>query len=161
MPYEPSDKIGALTDAELATFLAEPWNGRLATITPEGWPYVAPVWYEFERDPRAFLVVGRERAQWIAHIRVNSRVAFHVADDLHAHHTRVQVQAEARILEGPIAPAASPTLLELTHRLSRRYLGPDGLRYAEHTIQRPRVLVRLEPVSWTTWTGREWHPRYR
>ena len=50
MPYEPSDKIGALTDAELATFLAEPWNGRIATITPEGWPYVAPVWYEFERD---------------------------------------------------------------------------------------------------------------
>jgi nitroimidazol reductase NimA-like FMN-containing flavoprotein (pyridoxamine 5'-phosphate oxidase superfamily) len=98
MPYEPSDTIGALTDAELATFLAEPWNGRLATITPEGWPYVAPVWYEFERDRRAFLVVGRERAQWIAHIRVNPRVAFHVADDLHAQHTRVQVQAHARIL---------------------------------------------------------------
>jgi hypothetical protein len=88
-------------------------------------------------------------------------VAFHVADDLHAQHTRVQVQAHARILEGPIAPAASPTLLELTHRLSRRYLGPDGPRYAEHTLQRPRVLVRLGPVRWTTWTGREWHPRYR
>jgi hypothetical protein len=43
MTYEPSDKIGALTDAELATFLDEPWNGRLATIAPEGWPYVAPV----------------------------------------------------------------------------------------------------------------------
>jgi nitroimidazol reductase NimA-like FMN-containing flavoprotein (pyridoxamine 5'-phosphate oxidase superfamily) len=83
MPDEPSDTIGALTDAALATFLAEPWNGRLATITPAGWPYVAPVWYEFERDRRAVLVVGRERAQWIAHLRVNPRVAFHVADDLH------------------------------------------------------------------------------
>ena len=38
MTYEPSDKIGALTDAELARFLDEPWNGRIATITPEGWP---------------------------------------------------------------------------------------------------------------------------
>jgi nitroimidazol reductase NimA-like FMN-containing flavoprotein (pyridoxamine 5'-phosphate oxidase superfamily) len=56
MPYEPSDTIGALTDAELATFLAEPWNGRLATITPEGWPYMAPVWYEFERDRRGYRV---------------------------------------------------------------------------------------------------------
>jgi hypothetical protein len=73
----------------------------------------------------------------------------------------VQVQATARILEGPIAPTASPTLLELTHRLSRRYLGPDGPRYAEKTLGRPRVLVRLEPVSWTSWTGQEWHPRYR
>ena len=28
-------------------------------------------------------------------------------------------------------------------------------------LGRPRVLVRLEPVRWTTWTGQEWHPRYR
>ena len=137
MTYEPSEKIGTLTDAELATFLEEPWNGRIATITPEGWPYVAPVWYEFERAARTFLVVGRERAQWIGHIRENPHVAFHVADDLHAHHTRVQVQGTARILEGPIAPTASPTLLELTHRLSRRYLGPDGPRYAREDPRPP------------------------
>jgi PPOX class probable F420-dependent enzyme len=159
--YRPSEEIGGLTDVELAKFLDEPWNGRIATITPEGWPYVAPVWYEFEPPGRTFLVVGRERARWIAHVRANPRVAFHVADDGHAHHTRVQVQAHARLLEGPVAPRASATLLELTHRLSRRYLGPDGPRYAERTLDRPRVLVRLEPVAWTTWTGQEWHPRYR
>jgi hypothetical protein len=67
----------------------------------------------------------------------------------------------AVFLEGPVAPTASPALLELTHRLSRRYLGPDGPRYAERTIGRPRVLVRLEPVTWSSWTGQEWHPRYR
>jgi nitroimidazol reductase NimA-like FMN-containing flavoprotein (pyridoxamine 5'-phosphate oxidase superfamily) len=161
MAYRPSEKIGALSDAEVVRFLAEPWNGRIATIGLEGWPYVAPVWYEFEPDRRTFLVVGRERARWIAHIRIDPRVAFHVADDVHAQHTRVQVQATARLLEGPIAPTSSPTLLDLTHRLARRYLGPDGPRYAERTLGRPRVLVRLEPVAWTTWTGGEWHPRYR
>jgi len=36
MPYEPSDTIGALPDAELATLLDEPWNGRIATITARG-----------------------------------------------------------------------------------------------------------------------------
>jgi len=159
--YRPSEQIGALSEAEVARFLAEPWNGRIATIGPDGWPYVAPVWYEFEPDRRTFLVVGRERARWIAHIRTDPRVAFHVADDVHAQHTRVQVQATARILEGPVAPTASPTLLDLTHRLSRRYLGPDGPHYAERTLGRPRVVVRLEPVAWTTWSGGEWHPRYR
>ena len=161
MSYEPIEHIGALADEELARFLEAPWNGRIATVDPEGWPYVAPVWYEFERASRSFLVVGRERARWIAHLRGNPRVAFHVADDLHPHHTRVQVQASARILEGPVAPSASPSLLALTHRLSRRYLGPDGPRYAERTISRPRVLVRLVPERWSTWTGQEWHPRYR
>jgi pyridoxamine 5'-phosphate oxidase-like protein len=159
--YEPSDKIGGLTEAEMRAFLAEPWNARIATLTPDGWPYLAPVWYEFDAARRVFLVVGRERAEWIAHVRVNPRVAFHVADDVHAQHTRVLVRGEVEILEGPVAPAASPRLAELTRRLSLRYLGPGGPGYAERTFERPRVLVRLVPVQWRTWTGSEWHPRYR
>ena len=124
MPYEPSDTIGALTDAELATFLAEPWNGRIATITPEGWPYVAPVWYEFERDRRAFLVVGRERAQWIAHIRVNPRVAFHVADDLHAQHTDPP----------PLAPLPGPRRppVRRAHHPAPARAGAPGARELDH-----------------------------
>jgi nitroimidazol reductase NimA-like FMN-containing flavoprotein (pyridoxamine 5'-phosphate oxidase superfamily) len=161
MSFLPSDKIGGLTEEELATFLVEPWNARIATVTSDGWPYLTPIWYEFERQTRSFLIVGRERARWVAHIRDNPRVAFHVADDLHAEHTRVLVQAAAEIVEGPVAPAASPRLLELTRRLSARYLGPAGPAYAERTLSRPRVLVRLVPARWTTWTGGEWHPRYR
>lgn len=161
MTYEPSAKIGGLTDAEMAAFLAEPWNGRIATLGADGWPYVAPVWYEFEPAARVFLVVGRERADWVAHVRAEPRVAFHVADDVHAEHTRVLVHGRAAIIEGPVAPSASPRLGPLTRRLSRRYLGPDGPTYAERTIHRPRVLVEIRPERWRTWTGREWHPRYR
>ena len=161
MSYEPSGKIGGLTEAEIVRFLAEPWNGRIATLDASGWPYLTPVWYEFDAVAGAFLVVGRERAEWVEHIRGNPRVAFHVADDVHAQHTRVLVQATAEIVEGPVAPSLSPRLLELTRRLSLRYLGPHGPAYAERTLDRPRVLVRLEPTRWRTWTGQEWHPRYR
>jgi nitroimidazol reductase NimA-like FMN-containing flavoprotein (pyridoxamine 5'-phosphate oxidase superfamily) len=159
--FTPTDKIGGLTEQELLAFLAHPWNARIATVTPEGWPYVTPVWYEFDLDARRFLVVGRERALWVGHIRDSPRVAFHVADDAHAQHTRVLIQATAEITEGPVAPRRSPRLLDLTHRLSRRYLGPGGPAYAERTLDRPRVLVSLTPVRWTSWTGGEWHPRYR
>lgn len=159
MSFTP-EHTGPLSAADASRFLAEPWNARIATIGPDGWPYVTPVWYEFEPAPRAFLVVGRERAAWIGHVHRDPRVALHVADDLHAEHSRVLVQGRAEILEGPVAPAASPRLLELTYRLSRRYLGPDGPRYAERTLGRPRVLVRLVPDRWTSWTGGEWHPRY-
>jgi PPOX class probable F420-dependent enzyme len=159
--FEPSDKIGGLTEPELLAFLAHPWNARIATITRDGWPYVTPVWYEFDLDARRFLVVGREHALWVGHVRDNPRAAFHVADDAHAQHTRVLVQATAEIVEGPVAPRLSPRLLDLTHRLSRRYLGSGGPSYAERTLDRPRVLVSLTPVHWTSWTGREWHSRYR
>jgi PPOX class probable F420-dependent enzyme len=161
MSYEPSTKIGGLSEGELAAFLAEPWTGRIATLAPGGWPYVAPVWYEFVPTARVFLVVGRERADWVGHVRADPRVAFQVADDAHAEHTRVLVQGRAAILEGPVAPAASARLRVLTERLSLRYLGPDGPSYAERTIHRPRVLVEIRPERWRTWTGREWHPRYR
>jgi PPOX class probable F420-dependent enzyme len=161
MSFEPSDRIGPLAEHELTAFLAEPWNARIATVSRDGWPYVTPVWYEFERQTRTFVVVGRERAAWVAHIRQDPRVAFHIADDGHAQHTRVLVQARAEIVEGPVAPAESPGLLRLTQRLSIRYLGPSGEAYAERTLARPRVLVRLTPTAWTTWTGGEWHPRYR
>jgi PPOX class probable F420-dependent enzyme len=161
MTYEPSAKIGGLTAAEMAAFLAEPWNGRIATLGADGWPYVAPVWYEFEPAARVFLVVGRERADWVGHVRADPRVAFHVADDDHAEHTRVLVHGRAAIIEGPVAPSASARVGALTRRLSLRYLGLDGPTYAERTIHRPRVLVEIRPERWRTWTGREWHHRYR
>ena len=78
MTYEPSDKIGGLSDAEMQAFLMQPWNGRIATLDAEGWPYVAPVWYEYETASRTFLVVGRERADWVLNIRLQPAVTFRV-----------------------------------------------------------------------------------
>jgi PPOX class probable F420-dependent enzyme len=161
MTFVPDDRIGALGDAELARFLAEPWNARIATVDADGWPYVTPVWYEFDPTTRAFQIVGRERAAWVAHITREPRVALHIADDGHAEHTRVVIQGVAERVEGPVAPAASARIGALTDRLSRRYLGPSGPTYATRTAERPRVLITIRPKRWRSWTGQEWHPRYR
>jgi PPOX class probable F420-dependent enzyme len=161
MAFEPDNRIGPLHDAALVGFLAEPWNARIATVDAEGWPHVTPVWYDFDAEARTFRVVGRERAAWIAHIRREPRVALHIADDVHAEHTRVLVRGMAEILEGPVAPAASARIGDLTHRLSLRYLGPNGPTYAARTAERPRVLIAIRAERWQSWTGGEWHPRYR
>jgi nitroimidazol reductase NimA-like FMN-containing flavoprotein (pyridoxamine 5'-phosphate oxidase superfamily) len=60
MAFVPDDRIGSLGAADLARFLAEPWNARIATVDDEGWPYVTPVWYEFDAATRTFEIVGRE-----------------------------------------------------------------------------------------------------
>jgi PPOX class probable F420-dependent enzyme len=161
MSFEPTSKIGGLSEAEIVQFLAEPWNARIATITPEGWPYLTPVWYEYEADRRTFIVVGRERAEWVGYVKRNPRIALLVADDAHAEHTRVNVQGTAEILKGPVAPADDPWLAEMVDRMSLRYLGPKGPAYAKLTSERPRMVIRISPHRWRTWTGREWHPRYR
>jgi PPOX class probable F420-dependent enzyme len=156
MAFVPDDRIGSLGAADLARFLAEPWNARIATVDDEGWPYVTPVWYEFDAATRTFEIVGRERAAWVAHIAREPRVALHIADDGHAQHTRVVVQGVAEAVEGPVAPAASARIGALTERL-----GPSGPMYAARTAQRPRMLIRIRPTRWRSWTGQEWHPRYR
>jgi len=161
MTFQPSDKVGGLSDPEVATFLAEPWNARIATNTPEGWPCVTPVWYDYERDRRTFLVVGRQHAEWVAYIRRDPKVALLVADDLHAEHTRVNVQGLAEIVGGPVAPADDPQLAAMVERMALRYLGPNGPAYARLTADRPRVVIRITPGRWRSWTGREWHRRYR
>ncbi len=161
MSSAPEGKIGGLSEEEIVRFLAEPWNARIATTTPDGWPYVTPVWYEYEAGRRTFLVVGRERAEWVGYIQQNPKVALLVADDLHAEHTRVNVQGLAEIIEGPVVPADSPRLTEIVERMSIRYLGPNGPAYAKLTAGRPRMMIRITPKRWRTWTGREWHPRYR
>jgi PPOX class probable F420-dependent enzyme len=130
-------------------------------VDGDGWPHVTPVWYELDAAAGEVLVVGRARAAWVAHLRREPRVALHVADDGHAEHTRVLVQGVAAVVEGPAAPSSSPRIGALTDRLSLRYLGPDGPAYAARTADRPRVLVAIRPERWQSWTGREWHPRYR
>jgi PPOX class probable F420-dependent enzyme len=161
MTWTPSDRIGPLSGEELARFLAEPWNARLATVGPDGYPHVTPVWYDYDPAAGVFAIVGRERAEWVGHVRAHPPAALHVADDEHAEHTRVLVQGRAEIVEGPVVPAASPRIGALTRAMSLRYLGPDGPGYAERTFDRPRVLVHLVPARWRTWSGREWHARYR
>ncbi len=141
-------------------FLTQPWNARIVTLGADGWPYAAAVWYEYEAAGHTFLVVGASGRTGSATSAGIRGWPVHVADDVHPAHTRVLVQARAEIVEGPVAPAASPRLAELTRRPSVRYLGPSGPAYAARTFGRPRVLVRLVPTRWRTWTGREWHPRY-
>jgi PPOX class probable F420-dependent enzyme len=158
-PWE--GRVGGLSRQEIAEFLEGPWNGRVATITADGWPYVTPVWYEYRPGDETLDIVARERSAWVRHIQRDPHVAFHVADDVHLAHTRVFFQGTAAILEGPVAPARSPRIQAVVARMVARYMGARGPEYASRTDDRPRYLIRITPHRVTTWTGGEWHPRYR
>ena len=69
--YTPPAKTGKLSQSEIDAFLVQPWNARLATVTPRQTPYVAPVWYDFDPATRTFYVVARQRSQYVAHIQQN------------------------------------------------------------------------------------------
>ena len=64
--------LGGLTAEEMEQFLAGNPVARLATLKPDGSPYVMPVWYQW--DGEALYFVGRQRALWCQYIKADGRV---------------------------------------------------------------------------------------
>ena len=140
-----------LTSDQLTDFLT---GGRhlmkIATATPDGWPYVVPVWYHYEGE--AFSIAARRQNSWVAYIENDPRVSLCV-DTSDAPYTRVLVRGMARIEDmswfGDWEPWAA------------RYIGQEAAHsYFEETKHIPRVLIRVAPEDIVSWTGGDWHPRY-
>ena len=148
-------KMRGLTAAEISTFLQGSVIARLATVAPDGTPYVVPVWQEW--DGAHLYIIGRLRSLYVAHIKINSRVAVSCAIDT-SPYTRVQFRGTAEIAEGP-APMQG-AMLEMARRMARRYLGERGPDYLEPTVPRPRYLIRVTPSETISWEGVEWHEKY-
>ncbi|MGB4137110.1 MAG: pyridoxamine 5'-phosphate oxidase family protein [Microbacterium sp.] len=147
-------KIGALESEELATFLGEGLIARLACLDENGWPYIVPCWHEW--DGEAFWVVARKRSRWAEYLAANERAAITVDED--ERQRKVVAQVRATVVEQPNLGGAWVPIAE---RMSVRYLGPNGPKYLEPTLDKPRWLIRLDPISMQTWQGVEWAERYK
>jgi PPOX class probable F420-dependent enzyme len=146
----------SLTKAEIDAFLATPIIARLATVRPDGAPYVVPVWQQW--DGERMWVIPRAKSSFVENIRHEPRVCVSCADDINPAHTRVTIEGRAEIVEGP-TPLVGRTK-EIADEMAVRYMGPDGPKYAERTADRLRCLVRITPEKITSWQGGEWHSRY-
>lgn len=147
-------KVGGLARDDVEAFLAEGQIARLACLDERGWPYVVPCWHEWDGD--AFWVVPRERAAWARHLQRDGRCAITI-DEAGAQR-KVSAQARAELVE---EPNVGGRWVPIAERMSRRYLGENGPRYLEPTLDKPRWLFRLAPERIWTWQGQDWHPRYK
>ena len=51
--------------------------------------------------------------------------------------------------------------MAVAERMSVRYLGENGPKYLVPTLDKPRWLIRLDPVKVQTWQGNDWADRYK
>jgi PPOX class probable F420-dependent enzyme len=111
--------------------------GHLATIGPDGWPRVNPVW--FLSDGRSvFLSVKPETAKY-RNLRANPAVAMSIGDLARPDHY-VEIRGEVVAFE-------LFDTLAWVNQLARKYTGADftGGRDGEH---RYKVTIRID-----AWTG--------
>jgi hypothetical protein len=147
-------KVGALARDEVDEFLAEGRIARLACLDDDGWPYVVPVWHEW--DGSAFWVVARRRSVWAKYLQADGRCS--VAIDEDGRQRKVLAQCRAEVVEEPCLDGAWVPVAE---RMSVRYLGENGPKYLVPTMDKPRWLIRLDPVKVQTWQGNDWADRYK
>ena len=147
MPPLSQDRIDAL--------LASPVTARLATVKPDGAPYVVPVWQHW--DGTSMFIIPREKSRFVDHLRGDPRVAVSCADDVDPAHPRVLLEGRVEIVAGP--ETMQGRMLEIATEMAQRYGGEAGLAYLRGTLDKPRYLLKLTPHTVTTWSG-SWHPRY-
>ena len=147
---------GPLSLEEQRAFFKRPLLARLATVAPDGSPYIAPLWYEWDEEDGGFYFVIRERARFMPHILHDPRVCLSIASETPPY-ARCTILGKAEILGRPGEPEAWRPIAE---RMARAYIGERGPGYIDGTAQFPRWLVRVVPDSMTTWRGGAWARRY-
>jgi len=147
-------KVGRLEQSELDEFLGGNTIARLAVLDENGWPYVVPCWHEW--DGESFWVIARKKSRWAEFLANDGRAAITIDED--GGQRKVSAQCRATIVE---EPNIDGTWVPIAERMSLRYLGENGPSYLVPTLDKPRWLIRLEPISMQTWQGVEWAPHYK
>lgn len=122
-------------------FVEQARIGRLATVSRNGAPHIAPVWYRFEEG--AFLVLTDRGSQKQRTVERDARVEFCIDDDRPPYHT-VIVRGRASV---------EPTRgAEWRLALAVHYLGEEaGRRYVAGNDNPGGVLLRIVPDRIIGW----------
>ncbi|MDQ3694518.1 MAG: pyridoxamine 5'-phosphate oxidase family protein [Chloroflexota bacterium] len=147
-------RVGKLSQNELDVFLAEGVVARLACLDHEGWPYVVPVWFQSANG--GFYLIPRERSAWAEYLRADRRVAMTI--DEAGRQRKVTIKGEAELLE---EPNVGGRWVAIANQMSYRYLGDHGPDYLVPTLNEPRWLFFVRPLTITTWQGVDWAKRYK
>lgn len=117
---------------------------KIATTMEDGWPVLSPVWYSWVNG--TFLVVSKEKTSLVQNLKRDQRCGL-LVDNPELPYKRVSVRGEVEFLPEDFdwkTPAREMVL---------RYLGPEGMEYAEATFEFPRVPFLVHPRKMATWNG--------
>lgn len=145
---------GKLSEAELEAFLAEGVIARLACLDRDGWPYVVPVWFQYADG--GYYIIPRERSVWANYLKHDPRVALTI--DEGGRQRKVFVKGEAELIEEPNVGGKWVTI---ANDMSYRYLGENGPSYLVPTLNEPRWLFFVRPITTRTWQGVDWAQHYK
>ena len=139
-------EIGPMSKAEMEAFLAGGEICRVGCLDPDGYPHLVPVWFHYQDG--GFYLVGREKSLWATCMSRDPKATLCV--DTLPVVRKVLVRGDAEVLE---PPNVGGRWVEIASDMAYRYLGKDGPKYLEPTMNEPRWLIFLRPHEIKTWQG--------
>ncbi|MBI3961651.1 MAG: pyridoxamine 5'-phosphate oxidase family protein [Deinococcus sp.] len=141
-----------LSPKEFERFLTKTrYIGRLGTLLPDGSPYVTPVWFEW--DGKKFYIMGKPLAQYVKNVERDPR-AYLVVDREKFPYMRVNVQGQAKI----VGRRWSQRWVDMGNRMIKRYLGEVALKYAAARMKYGIVMIELTPEKINSWKVTDFPP---
>jgi PPOX class probable F420-dependent enzyme len=116
----------------LRKFLRQPRTARLATISPDGYPHIVPIWFMLDGDDLVFASDDNERK--VKNARANPKGAVVIGGEPDADNAGYLIRGDLSIQEKDID--------RIRRALARRY-GEDNPDWAESA----GVVIRLTPKS--------------
>ncbi len=151
-----SGTMGKLSPEQLDALLRETIVARLGTVTPDGYPYVVPIWTEY--DGESIWLIPRAKAQYMQNMLLNPKISLSIAKEDYAG-TRALVQGRAEVVQGP-GPLRG-RMLEIARSMGKRYEGEQGETYIQESLEWPRYLIRVIAEKIITWGDPGWHEKYK
>jgi len=145
---------GPLSEQEQVEFFNRPLIARLATMREDGYPFIAPLWFQWDGQYLWFVI--RERAQFVPNLLRDPRVCVSIATDSHPY-ARATIVGRAEVAA---KPGESDKWKEVSRQMTLRYVGDVDPEYYKRTEKYPRWLIQVVPEEMTTWRGGGWHRRY-
>ena len=145
-----------MSQAEIDAFLAEPRNGIVATVNPDGFPQLTPIWFHWE-DGTVYFSTTAPRLK-TRNLERDGRISICVDEPGPPEQQTVVLRANSVTI--------TPGLGTVTEKIARKYGGDDWQARYESIANTPdRIVVSFRPDRILTWSSsadrREHVQKYR
>jgi len=130
-----------MTKEEMNNFLKEPWLTSVATVTPEGYPHVTPIWSYYDGEHFYMtLVDGNPKSRSLA---LNNHIALAIGNDT-LPYKAVIVHGTVELFREDIEP--------IVRKIVEKYVGGEQAdAIIEHAFGEPQVIAKVTPWRIYTW----------
>jgi nitroimidazol reductase NimA-like FMN-containing flavoprotein (pyridoxamine 5'-phosphate oxidase superfamily) len=150
-----------MTAEEISAFLAEPFIGRLATVRPDGYPHLTPVWPVWDGSIMSF-ALGEHRIH-IQNLRRTPKATIIIDEDWRPRTKRYSSGAAAVVMRGEVTildleSSQEPLSTMFVDHAEKFLDGAEGDTDYWNTESGERYHVcHLRPTTVNSWDFRKFH----